>query len=197
MGRALGRTTKKMKAAVGALPTAGSGDEQSSESESDSEGAVSDSAIQDVFDDLEKLRERWHAEHDRYASDDFGGSILGTKWTFKKTGHPADNVLFQANSEDAVQWCDLYGLPRSKRATILVYDISDATVICREWAKKMQWYFDIYNLMGDGYEYQPHDHTNYVPLPEFVALSEKACKPKGMAEAIRSVEKLRATRPKR
>ena len=167
--------------------------DESTSSESEPEDTpLDDETIQAVFDDVEKLRAKWHADHDKYAADDFSGCILGNTWTKKKTGKSADNVLFQANSAEAVEWAELYNLHKSRRASIISYELSDATIICREWAKKMQYYYDIYKSSGDpGYTYTADDHNAYEPLPEFMALAARDNLPKTMPPAIRSVQKMR------
>ena len=153
-----------------------------------------DEHLEDAFAELEAARARWAAEEDRPVADDFTGGLLGGRWTKKKTGHGADNVIYEATSTSAKEWYLLYGLKESKRASIKGHTMEVASTICRSWAHRMQYYLDTYRTSGDDmYVYTQEDHDAYTPPADFRALAATAT---GLSlRAVREIERLLPSRP--
>ena len=125
---------------------------------------------------------------------DFETGILGGTSTFKSTsskskaGLVADYVCCEASTAAAKSFCTSYGLQRSKRASIELYEVGPATVLTESWGHRVQYYLDIYRRSGDvAYRFTVADHDSYREPVALTTLAESStAAAREVAKTIRS-----------
>ena len=133
--------------------------------------AMDDTAIEEVFRQLEAKREECHMLRAQEVQD-FKVSLLGGMWTQRTSGRPFDAFKAQARRGEAEVWCGLYGLQKSARWDLGLYGEGNAAVFAKAWCHKMQYLFDLWSLSdGVGYEYTAADFERYVEPDDFSSMA--------------------------
>ena len=158
---------------------------------------LDDEEVQDIFDTLTKLRADWKEQFASASLKDFETGILGGPSTFKSTssssreGVVADYVCCEASTAAAKSFCKSYGLQRSKRASIELYEVGPATVLTESWGHRMQYYLDLYRRSGDvAYKFTVADHDSYQEPVALTTLAESST-----ADAHEVAMTIRSTMP--
>ena len=76
--------------------------------------------------------------------------------------------MWRRVGSDAVEWCDRYLRARSAQFDAQMYLDHGASVLAREWCRRLQYFWDLHRHSGDPhYVYTQADVAGYRPLPEF------------------------------
>ena len=78
--------------------------------------------------------------------EDFQVSLRGGTWLFTNTGREFDSVRGEAANQAAACWCVEMGLQKSFTASLSAYGELVCLTLCRAWASKMQFLYDVFSL---------------------------------------------------
>jgi len=147
-----------------------------------------DEAMGEVWAEVYKKREEWHAEG-LAAVADFRTTVLGGDWMMKHVGMACDAHQGKASTQAAQASCVQYNLPKSARFATTLGDAT-AALLARAWAHRANYYYRIYLEKGPGYHFTAADHEEYDEPKELVDAL------RGMSgAALTRVESIRAFRP--
>ena len=119
----------------------------------------------DVVTRVATLRALWLQDIEQ--AKDFKVTLAGGNWTYVHTGVAVDAFIGKVSSGYARMFCELYGLNTSAKFAIQVYGFHGALIMAREWALRMQHYYDIWYFRGLGYNYTDEDHAKFSGQDQF------------------------------
>lgn len=125
------------------------------------------------------------------SDSDFQVSLRGGQWLYKTTGKEFDSVRGEAHTADAVTWCAQAGMQKTFTAAIDSYGDKVATSLCRAWASKMQYLFDLYRDEGPDIECTKEVLRDWEEPPDL-----QECYSAGHEALRRRVDQIRAMAPR-
>jgi hypothetical protein len=132
---------------------------------------LDDELIEEAFAMLEAKRAEL-ASTDDIEITDFTTGLLGGTWTMAHSGKAFDAYQSKIRGgSDAIEWCNQYNCTKSARFDISLYGDAQASLMAREWARRLQYFFNIYTSSGDAhYVFSDDDVKSYVPTVGFLEL---------------------------
>ena len=109
------------------------------------EAQLGDEELDDVFQELERVRGRWCAEP-RPEVQHFKCFVLGGQWTRQNVGVAVDTIKARACGKEADQWCVLHGMPRSMSFAIRKYTEETAGLLGQAFCAVMEWFYEHHPL---------------------------------------------------
>lgn len=95
----------------------------------------------EIFDLLMNKRAEWET-NEVVERSSFAVELLGGRWTAAHIGVAYDAFRGASRGGDAEAWCERFGLQKSFRCGLRQVSEQVAHLICTEWCRKMQWFFD-------------------------------------------------------
>ena len=129
---------------------------------------LADDEVEAVFKALEAKRLEWACD-----AEDVGAAfltrVLGGKWTAENLGLVADAIQGYASTNDAKEWCKLYGVQTAARFNFARYGEPVCAALAQYWASAMGHFYSIWARGEDkAYVYSRGDHES-VPLASALA----------------------------
>eukprot|EP00974_Lingulodinium_polyedra_P103849 10051442-Lingulodinium_polyedra.AAC.1 len=123
---------------------------------------------------LDKAREAL-AKESTLTFDDFRTTVLGGQDLMQRTGKTHDNVIGMARGKAAEEFCKRHHEPYSFRASIATYGEKGASILCRAWCHRAQYYYDAErkHFLGQGLVFSEVQHKDYQEPPELLAYLAK------------------------
>jgi hypothetical protein len=171
---------------------AASSSEQSSDEHATAKGE--EDGADDVFAQLEKLRQQWVGP-DLAQPEEFKVKLQGGKYVKSQTGVVYDRFQGSARAQPELEaWCRQYGFAKTASYQISVFGTRVASVFAQAWCHKMQYFRDLCIMSGDpAYSYSVADIQSYVEPEEF---TQVAAELRG-GQQLSRLQQLRALRPSR
>ena len=137
----------------------------------------STSSVTIDFDEQELDRIRLSLEEKRLewsdarigVGDDFVVVVTGGPWAKANLGVDYDAFRAKSRGGHPEMWCRMYGLPLSSSFTFAAYGEHNASVLAESWARKMQFWYDLFaaSPLGPEFVYSDDVVATYFEVPAF------------------------------
>ena len=101
--------------------------------------------------------------------DDFVVVVTGGPWAKANLGVDYDAFRAKSRGGHPEMWCRMFGLPLSSSFTFAAYGEHNASVLAESWARKMQFWYDLFaaSPLGPEFVYSDEFVATYFEAPAF------------------------------